>query len=261
MQLSRYDRLRERVLQSLNELFGAVVGDARGIAADVRIDHWMKQRRIWDAFDFVDLVFGVESAFGVSIPQAEWDRFFGCDAAGPEEWEQNVGPPFTFGALADLVLAHSAPQEIRPLRVAGRECLAAGVFRGIEQIVRQLRPDAARFAPSTPLHERLECSELRRLLVRLEWATDACTPRTRSRWSEWLDRWVVMSAVVTVGSTVCTIVMRQWQWLFLPLIDVFVVRGFLRARERTESPFASEIRTYGDLARAMSHSSCNTCQR
>jgi hypothetical protein len=68
------------------------------------------------------------------------------------------------------------PISFVPITLLGKPCQTAGSFRGIEQLVQQTNPKGSRFAPSTPIRERLRGVPLQRFWNRLRWMLDDQIP-------------------------------------------------------------------------------------
>lgn len=69
--------------------------------------------------------------------------------------------------LAEFIAARAVRRPIRPLRLLGRKCEKAGLFRMLEETTGEIVGREVRIAPSTEIRKVLGKSQLRQLLSRL----------------------------------------------------------------------------------------------
>ena len=111
--------------------------------------------------DFADSQFhseficNVEERLGILLTHEELSAFYKLpqDASTPfREWERRVAPTLSVVAFADFIRERFVPVSFEPISVLGSPpCPAAGYFEGMRELVRQIRPTAERFGPSTPI--------------------------------------------------------------------------------------------------------------
>lgn len=174
----------EQVLRGLQSAFAEILGTKGVIAADQRIEQFLiaEKRWIWEELDLLDLAFELDRYFDFShISRSEWNR---CMSRDWEVWFKSHSANadldwFTFGALADFIAGRAHAIQVRPAMVLGRECLPAGAFRTIEEVVQRVAPGMSPFAPSTRLDAALRGQPLRRVWDRLRWLSDNRLPPRR----------------------------------------------------------------------------------
>ncbi len=149
MDAKRYTQ--PQVLCGLREAWEFATGIDEWFDAETQIYAFMKADGSWDDLDLADIWFRLERFFGFTCSCEEWKDWFEFDVAKQnfEEWKQNIAPKLTFGALAQFI-AKRAPvtASFDPVPVFGRNCAAAGVFTGIQEVADKVMGHCQRFAPS-----------------------------------------------------------------------------------------------------------------
>ena len=160
------------------------------------------------------------------------------------------------GEFAEWLLQQSRFPSMDAVNVCGADCEAAGVFFGLTEIARELRPDADRIAPSTPLLDIVPLEDLfvfwertrlsaGRVVPDLNWgAAVGCSFFAVS---------LIAAAIVGLrGSPIIAVLLAVCGYGGMWLIE-------WRASARRESDpenrvLPKRVRTFGDLARAIAAS-------
>ncbi|MCA9040928.1 MAG: hypothetical protein KDA65_11320, partial [Planctomycetaceae bacterium] len=79
--------------------------------------------------------------WGITVPLREWKQVL-----KPEKKK-------TLNDLAEFIASKAARQRLRPLNIAGTECLASSAFLTVKQLLHKDGVDVRNISPSTPLHE------------------------------------------------------------------------------------------------------------
>jgi hypothetical protein len=244
---------REELLRVFDEVWLRFVEQDTGrLLADTRIDQRMLADNA-EELDFGDFLQDVEDELGFEFDRQELDRFFGQDPKmSREAWEEHIGPQLTFGRLADLVAPRAVPLRMRPMRILGKHCTPAGAFAAIQQIMVRLTPSCQRFGPSTPIDDVLpRGSQKHKLWRRANYAAQGALPRLLpppdpSWWlavcSYGLLATLLRICVLDCYSSSFTLAIPLW----IVLLLIWGITADLR-----DKPLPNQIRTFGDLARAM----------
>jgi len=203
-----------------------------------------------------------ESFFGFQCPQADWEEFFGCNLKTKDEWEAKAGPRFTFGGLADFIAERVEVVPLEPASVLGKACDAAGAFRAIETVARQLRPGIRAFGPSTPIRRVFIAGRLTTFWNRLRWMTEEALPPLRTTMVTKL-RWACcavgafMSIVISIFAIVTTI-HAEWlgalRGLGAALCAALCTVVIYQLLARADNRLPPGLRTFKDLATAIAKS-------
>jgi hypothetical protein len=201
---------------------------------------------------------GLQRFFGFTSSWEEWKDFFGLSVRNRDEWEKKVAPRLTFRGLADFIRERMEAIPLEPLVLLGSSCLSAGIFRGIEQLVHQIRPKARGFGPSTPIRDCLRGRRLHVLWSRLRWIVEdqippppALTFDTRHlRHSRYLK--------LTIG-LLLALWQRDLEGLVLGIVSgltmthilLLLLGGILEIINSRMNPLPEGIETFGDLARVL----------
>lgn len=160
----------DAVLAELRPLIASQCGWDIPLTAETRIDEHIKSTYL-DEFDFSDFLPDIEKHFGISISKQDMTFLSGhglCETT--EEWEARYGPLYTYGRLAELIVARMKLADIprREVAIFGRASRSATTFRQIETLVNDIDASAKRFGPSTRIADRLSPRHLRQLWARLQ---------------------------------------------------------------------------------------------
>jgi hypothetical protein len=96
---------------------------------------WGEDRWLWKT---------VQKLFRISIPRHEWK-------AALRPWRRH-----TLGDLCELIASRASVEEIRPVTVLGRPCVAAGAFFAVRGALTAARINVTGVKPSTPLEPMLK---------------------------------------------------------------------------------------------------------
>ncbi len=251
---------QEQIFEEVCIFWREELGLEKPFNPDSRIDHHLSNDDFWESiglkeeYDFADIISGLEERFGFSCIDEEWNRAFGLSVRRREEWLQKFAPHFTFRRLVEFIEKHVQPISFEPISLLGKTCLTAGIFRGIEQLVRQTNPTATRFAPSTPIHERLRGATLQRFWNRLRWMLDDQIPplprikiSSRGFWHSLFFKCGI-GLLITIWRRDLSGVLAGIATTFALLIPVGMVVAFIN---QVCCRLPKGIETFGDLSRVL----------
>lgn len=243
MNAGRYTEAQ--VLCHLREVWRDFSGADAAFDADTQIDTYMKADGTWDDLDFADIFFRLERDFGFACERKEWLDFFGFDVAkrSVDEWNQEVAPKLTFGALARFI-ADRAPviASFEPITVLGRPCAPAGVFTGIEQLT------GRRFAPSTRIIDVMRGHDLDEFWAQLHWMTEHSIPPLPSFWRDVTSMSGSLGLLVGIGGFIAAWATSNPMWIVLTILGAFILYVVASAYKRFTNPLPSDIVTFRDLS-------------
>lgn len=173
---------KETLLRVLQEILNKMSGSSAIISTETRIDKYFKEVCGADSLEYLELTMELENVLGIRLTNDDWAYVSGSNLCkSVEEWEIKYAPLTTFGRLADL-LAHRAKLGIpRPITVLGATSLAAGAFKEIERIGRDVNGNVKPFAPSTPIVERFRGHQLAQFWARVRTLSANRIPALRER--------------------------------------------------------------------------------
>ena len=211
----------------------------------------MKANGSWDELDFADIFRGIERFFEFGSSNEEWDKFFGFDVAkrSLEEWDRTVAPKLTFGSLSRFI-ADRAPAvaSFRPASVFGRECVAAGIFAGIQRVAEKATGNCRQFPPSARIRDVMKGRDLDNFWTQLRWMTEQSTPELPLFWraitgvTDCLAILAIMCALATARATYNPV------WI-IPTLIVSVASFLIAAAyKRFTNPLPPHIETFRDLS-------------
>lgn len=197
MEKPRYTE--KQILCGLRELFSKLGGMNTPFDADTRIDHFYESNRRWyhefddDDFEFIDFFLALSYYFRFRCTPEEWSEYFHLDLADyrddKEDWERLVAPGLTFGALARFISERAPGVSFESVSVIDRECRPAGVFYGIQRVVKNTIEDAHWFpppeksiTPSTKIIDVIRGYQLDEFWVQLRWMTERGVPELPAIW-------------------------------------------------------------------------------
>ena len=160
------------------------------------------------------------------------------------------------GEFAEWLLQRSRFPPMGAANICGKDCKAAGVFLGLTEIARELRPDADRIAPSTPLLDIVSIEDLVVFWERTHLSAGRSVPNLRSGafvgCSSFAVSLVAAAVVGLRGSPIIAVLLAVCGYGGMWLVE-------WRASARRESDPENRIlpkgvRTFGDLARAIAAS-------
>jgi hypothetical protein len=192
-----------------------------------------------------------------------------CFKATEEEWLPLAKKKTTMRELAQFIAERAPRREIRPLRILGRDCLSAGIFRQIQQVVSHVLRNDTGTAPSTPLRNALTKSQRERLRLCLYPLFPKLGADSKLWHHSLLDTltfvsfWGIVAATLLGG--LLTAIPESWSigpllvvlggfitfagLLLIPVFILMLVTSGLVNRNR--GPFNLRIRTFRDLVMAL----------
>ncbi len=211
------------------------------------------ERDLADSLFMLEMKMGIEDQLGIRLTQEEWCAYYQfpkCESAVDanrawNDWERDVVPTLTVAALADFVRERYVPVSFEPVCVLGSPpCPAAGYFVGMSELVQQVRPNAERFGPSTPITQVLPSHSLSIFWRRLSRAAGRSLPQL----SFWLNH---LANVLLIVSAACLAFGVLVDWAFLGAVWLLCLKGiqFGWWLHRRANPLPQGIITFGDLAR------------
>ena len=153
------DRRVQVIIGELNVCCGGF--DRLPIEPGTGVLEWLKFE--WESPAW--LLRKINRHFGIAIDSDRFDSFL-ADRSGSELSGCDSQQP-TFGELAKLILDCLTAVSFEAVDVAGRRCEPAGFFRGIADLIEQTHPGLERFAPSTPIMQRLKGRKLGRFWTQM----------------------------------------------------------------------------------------------
>ena len=172
------------------------------ITPSTRIDSVLRiDRELGEEGDFHYLSSSIEWRLGFRIQPDRWTRFCG-GGLSDADWEDFAKEHFRFEDLTSFVVNWLDRTRIEPKRVLGKECLPAGAFHALVDMVSEIKPDVKRFGPSTLIRKRLRGKYLERVWQRLAWFGDPPPPLRRTLVTKTADilAWAfIISLVALVG--------------------------------------------------------------
>ena len=151
----------------------------------------------------------------------------------------------TIARLAGFIRVRIKRVSFEPVSVLGSPlCPAAGYFVGMNELVQQIRPEAERFGPSTPITQVLPSHSLSIFWRRLSRAAGRSLPQL----SFWLNH---LANALLLASAACLAFGVFVNWAFLAAVWLLCLKGILFGRwlHRRANPLPQGIVTFGDLSR------------
>ncbi len=187
----------ETMLHGFRRILRDMTGKDAPITPDTRIDRHLKQLNAWDDIDPLDFMLRTELYFDCKFTREDWESLSHYrECKSPDEWERRFAHDFTFGRMAELLAGRTLLLQVKPEVFIGRPCLAAGAFSSMERLVLRQNSLAPRFGPSTPIHQVLKGSSLRRFWRQVQLLTrDLVPPLPNSRFEGYLKYGVVALAI------------------------------------------------------------------
>ncbi|MBC8114199.1 MAG: hypothetical protein H7062_07470 [Candidatus Saccharimonas sp.] len=240
---------KDEVFLGVVESLQCAIGDSEVLEPTTNLIEYLRRTGAWDDVDMADLMYCIGQEFGLSFSNEEGMEFFNPSIGGQrrtdEAWEQEVAPKLTVAALTDFVRERYVPVSFEPVSVLGSpRCPAAGYFVGMSELVQQVRPDAERFGPSTPITQVLPSHSLSVFWRRLGRAAGRSLPEL----SFWLNH---LANALLVASAACLVFGVFVNGAFLAAVWLLCLKGiqFGWWLHRRANPLPQGIVTFGDLAR------------
>ena len=206
----------------------------------------------YDAFlslDFENFIWNLEERLTIRLTHEDIREFFGPMWERVNEANHAIQfgerSRFSIAALADFIRCRMKPVSFEPVSVLGSPpCPAAGYFVGMSELVQQVRPNAERFGPSTPITQVLPSHSLSVFWRRLSRAAGRSLPQL----SFWLNH---LANVLLIASAACLAFGVFVNWAFFAAVWLLCLKGILFGwwLHRRANPLPQGIVTFGDLAR------------
>lgn len=253
---------QEQIYSGIRFFWKEELGCDSSFDLDSRIDRHLRVDRLSDLIglheqhDFADIIDGLECLFGFSCSEEEWVSYFNLspENVSLEEWEQIFAPGFTFRRLTQFIQEKASLIALEPITLLGKPCLTAGIFRGLEQLIRQISPNTKKFAPSTPIHECLKGTRLRTFWNRLRWIVEDQLPpapritlHSRAVWQSLFLK-ILLGVVIAVWRGDLSGIIAGFMTTLVLFIPVGIIVAIINDRL---NPLPEEIETFADLVRVL----------
>lgn len=207
-----------------------------------------------DSFDgdlWFEFVCDIGRDLNLSLSPSGWcSEFFPKCGNQPRNDYEAACRRLSVGDLIAFIHQKSSAVSFAPLDwpcVPG--CDTAGVFLGVKDLVAQISPSHARFAPSTPVAQVIRGTKLRELWMQLAVLSESKVPVPSSRLlnvSDWCDCLAVLSCVVGIFAG-C--IQASWGSLILGMFCGFGWFSIGDCLRESAVPLPPGVRTWGDLVR------------
>lgn len=244
-----------QVLYELRDVWDEVTGSGKGaFQVDTRIDRYAKDESSWDDLDVADLFTALERRFGFSCSNEEWNSLFRFDSElSAAEWQRDVAPQLTFGALARFVAERATvgpkiePISFHPITVLGRRCALAGAFTGIERVA-QVAGEAAQFAPGSRIIDTFRGASLDNFWRELRWWTEDRLPELPKFWRLIRDRVRLLGCLLSAAAMLASWMMGSFIPVIVTVAMSAVAFKVASACKRAVDPVPRQFTTFRDLA-------------
>lgn len=268
MEKPRYTE--KQILCGLREFWKYRFRTTTQIDFDTRIDLQMISDNGWDN-DELDEVFSelpelfseVENHFGFECPYEEWEKELGINNSVQcsEEWESEIAPHFTFGALVRFIKKRATAVIFQPVMVIDRECRPAGVFYGFQQIKKDIFEESDCFGPSTKIIDIFCGYKLEYFWSHLNWMTEYRIPRLSSFWSR-IDEygcWLLFFGMML--ATVATAVTQNFTYQIVMIMLGYCGMYVTSFYKHRVNPLPPELVTFRDLAVLIAEHECDAVRK
>ncbi|MCH9654754.1 MAG: hypothetical protein K0U86_12990 [Planctomycetes bacterium] len=251
------------------------MGTDRPFDAETRIDLHMQANNEWD-IDLADIFFRLGMYFGIECPDDEWFQGLGIDkpVTSIEEWERDIAPGFTFGALARFIQDRAVANfSFQPVTMINRECATAGAFYGIQQVSEELtvsKHPSCQFGPSTKIIDVFRGNALQEFWSQLSWKSEHRIPELPASWrnmgisgiAEYYFYLGCFCYLIAGGVAFYT---SNIIFIVLTAVVMFCVQYLIHIdnvkRKYSTNPLPPEIQTFRDLAIVIANSECDEFQK
>jgi len=268
----------DEVLDGLRAIACEVAGRELVVDPKMRIDHFLAMcagvspgdaddadlEDMWDMY-YYRLYKSIDRLFHLDTTQEAVTQWLTGDAKSPDDWRERVAPQRTIEKLAAIIVLHSRRVSFEPVTILGRYCAPAGAFFGMEDVAYAQQPGLERFAPSTPIRDRLRGSELSRFWNRVRFCSgrripDIVDPESSGHWSwKYANLVTLLFLPVLILETVfwVGIIPRGMVSDWVPPLGGIVLGLVLAVRARIRvgrvlahfsNPLPRDIHTFRDLA-------------
>lgn len=254
----------QQILCGLRECWNSTIGNDESFDSDTRIDLYLKENGIWDLFDLEDLIYEMEDFFHFTCNLWEWAHLFGFDhsISSHEEWENLVGQHLTFGVLAQFIAERTPLVSFRPVTVMDRECLPAGVFYGIQDVIKSFTEDSKRFAPSTKIIDVIHGKSLEKFWTQLRRITKYEVPELSATWKNAGELGCLVGLLgVPMGILILLLTENSFSFLLIPFACALIWWAFSSLYKNWVNPLPSGISTFRDLAMLIAAHDCDAVRK
>jgi hypothetical protein len=240
-----------QVFCGLREAWCVATGTDESFDFETQIYSFMMADGSWEELDLGDVCHRLEGFFGFSCSQEEWWSFFEFEVAyrSREEWEQKVAPNLTFGKLAQFI-ADRAPAvaSFQPAPVMGRNCAAAGVFLGIEQVAAKVKNNLRPFPPSARIIDVMRGNDLDNFWMQLRWMTEDSIPKLPAFWRNITFFAGSVSFLAVIGGFIAAYTLSHLSWVIWAVAAAGAVYSSAFDYKWIKNPIPSQIVSFRDLS-------------
>lgn len=240
----------EEILDSLRVLFSELFDCKGEIQSWMTVEDYLVYERAWNELDISDLFHGIEHYFGCKFSKEELNDVWGLGSKKTKVWLYRDDEPPTFQSFIDELKKKVKPVSLAPVTIAGSRCAAAGIFRGLENLLDQIDPKDERIAPSTPLFRRVNLKTLEVLENRLRWVSGGLKPVFLRSWVDriWGNLFPLLFLLCWGGGFVAWVFQNNLYFILSLAGGILSVIVFFLVYH-TKNPLPKDVVTFGDLAR------------
>jgi hypothetical protein len=256
---------REQILFGLRECFAHFLKSQDPIDPDADFVAFINRHGYDSDGLFFDGIYPIENHFSFQVTDDSWWKLFQLESKRDPQ-------PVSFGQVADFIAEQlDITISFEPVVIFGRPCRPAGVFLGIEELVRQFDPKIERFGPSTPIQSRLRGLSLINYFKLLNSLTNDCSFKASDPLASgtiWRHAWDCFTFMFGIVSFAC---LAQGLAIFTPEVlksfPFFLITGVISGAlyfgwmvfvyyagelllvRRFVNPLPPGIKTFRDLAK------------
>jgi len=260
MQETRYTE--KQILSGMYACYCDAIGSDTPFTAETRVDQHMQADGSWPEVDLADVFYRFEKQFGFESSLEEWTEELGiANVPGLEEWENEIAPRFTFGAIARFIQKRAINTvSFQPVTVMDRECGPAGAFYGIQQVVTSTAEawrDPCRFAPSTRILSVVRGSRLDRFWDELYWRTELKLPRITRAWDSLIDVGCLLAVLAIAIALPVSFVTGNAIYAVMMFVYLLAFWVAASAYRYYSDPLPPELQTFRDLSQRIADLDCD----
>lgn len=275
MQAAKYTE--KQILNGLREYWRLSTGLGFDIDLDKRIDlklvyandaNDLNEDDLDEIFSLLpDLFSDLAKYFGFECSVDEWKKELGIQEPIRclEEWEREIAPHFTFGALVRFIEKRATAVLLQPVVVIDRECRPAGVFYGIQQIIKDIYDESSYFGPSTKIIDVLRGYTLETFWDQLDWMTENRIPKLSSFWSfielYGFGLFFLGMILVSIPTAMTHNIFYFIMMVFVMVIVGYCVRHVTSLYKHRVNPLPPELVTFRDLSILIAAHDCDAVRK
>jgi hypothetical protein len=211
------------------------------LAADTTIKNW---RDVCALADTDDLPAWLNSWFDIELSEREWRKVL------EPESERRLRD------LCDAVAAHARRPAVRPVRIAGVDCLPAGAFRALRVLLATAGDGAIDIRPSTVIAARFDNRNGQHLMGALALLAPGALPNVTVRGNEFPG--VLHWGAIATGLSLIATLAFGFPMSLVILAPVCAMSGRMWYLSNFNPSVVTirfgELSTFGDLARLVARS-------